>query len=169
MVLLMNDILKSYTQKEIEELALKQLETENVVTQEILKIERIDKEYKKHNRNAVLNALANGSMIAVFIGIILNSNSNIANFGTDDILNIFNDLSDKLSILPKSEILIGVYSKMFNCLNLIIEKIGLIGIILANKSIKFVIKSVGDIRKSQQLKSELLYLKEQLKEKEFTK
>lgn len=165
----MNDILKSYTQKEIEELALKQLETENVVTQEILKIERIDKEYKKHNRNAVLNALANGSMIAVFIGIILNSNSNIANFGTDDILNIFNDLSDKLSILPKSEILIGVYSKMFNCLNLIIEKIGLIGIILANKSIKFVIKSVGDIRKSQQLKSELLYLKKQLKEKEFTK
>lgn len=165
----MNDILKKYTQEEIEKLALKQLENKEFSSEVTLKIEKIDKEYKKHNRTAVINALANGSMIAIFVGIILNSESNIADFDTDAVMNIFDDLTVKLSILPKSEILIGVYSKMFDGLNLIIEKMGLVGFILATKSIKFVMSSVKDVRKSIQLKNELLYLEEQLKEKEFTK
>ena len=165
----MNEILKKYTKEEIEKLALKQVECEEVFSEETLKIEKIDKEYKKHNQTAVINALANGSMIAIFIGIILNSESNIADFDTDTIIDIFDDLTIKLSLLPKSEILIGVYSKMFDGLNLIIEKIGLVGLVLATKSIKFVMNSTKDVRKSIQLKNELVYLEEQLKEKEFTK
>ncbi len=70
------------------------------------------------------------------------------------------------SNLPKSDALIAVYTKMFDGINYIIDKIGLMGIILASKSIKFILTSVKDVRKSLLIKNELNELKNKLENKE---
>lgn len=160
----MNDILKNYSQEEIEELAIKELENENNQTK--FKITKIDKEYKKHNKQAITRAIVNGTIILLCVGIVLSSDSNLSNFGTEDLSNIFNNITEMASNLPKSDILVAVYAKMFDRINYIIDKIGLMGIILASKSIKFILTSVKDVRKSTLIKNELNELKNKLENKE---
>lgn len=77
----MKDILDGYSKEEIEALAIKQLESNNK-EEDILKIEKIDKEYKRHNSKTVTKAIINGATIFLCIAIVLNSDSNISNFGT---------------------------------------------------------------------------------------
>ena len=55
---------------------------------------------------------------------------------------------------------------MFDGINYIIEKIGLMGIVLATKSIKFILTSVKDARKTLKMKQELRELKESIEEME---
>ncbi len=160
----MNDILKNYSKEEIEELAIKELENES--DQTIFKITKIDKEYKKHNKQAVTRAIVNGTIILLCAGIVLSSDSNFSNFETKDLSNMFDTITEMVSNLPKSDVLIAVYAKMFDGINYIIDKIGLIGIILALKSIKFILMSVKDVRKSLLIKTELNELKNKLENKE---
>ena len=157
----MNDILKEYTKEEIEALAIKQIENNNLEENSTLKIIKIDKEYKKHNRQAVTRAIINGSIILLCAGIVLSSNSNISSFGTEELKNIFDSFTQSVSNLPlpKSDLLVAIYTKMFDGINYIIEKIGLMGIVLATKSIKFVLSSVKDTRQTLKMKKELLDLK----------
>ena len=149
----MNDILKNYSQEEIEELAIKELENENNAA--TFKITKIDKEYKKHNKQAITRAIINGTIILLCTGIVLGSDSNLSDFGTEDLTNIFNNITEMATNLPKSDILVATYAKMFDGINYIIDKIGLIGIILASKSIKFILTSVRDVKKSIAIKNEL--------------
>lgn len=160
----MNDILKNYSQEDIEELAIKELENEN--NQTTFKIVKIDKEYKKHNKQAITRAIFNGTIILLCAGIVLGSDSNLSNFGTEDLSNIFNNMTEIASTLSKSDILVAVYTKMFDGINYIIDKIGLMGVILASKSIKFVLSSVRDVKKSLVIKKELNELKNKLENKE---
>lgn len=164
----MNDILKNYTQEEIEALAIKQIENNNLEENSTLKIIEIDKEYKKHNRQAVKRAIFNGSVILLCVWIVLNSNSNISSFGTEDLKNIFDSFTQLVSNLPlpKSDLLAAFYAKMFDGINYIIEKIGLMGIVLATKSIKFILSSVKDTRQTLKMKQELLDLKESIEKME---
>ncbi|MCI8347736.1 MAG: hypothetical protein HFJ12_07345 [Bacilli bacterium] len=100
--------------------------------------------------------------------VVLNSDSNISNFGTEDLTNIFDNISKSISYLPKSDVLVAVYSKLFEGINYIIDKIGLMGIVLATKSIKFVLSTVKDTRQTLKMKRELLDLKQSIEEKEKT-
>lgn len=161
---MMNDRLKNYSQEEIEELAIKELENEKSET--TFKITKIDKEYKKHNKQAVRTAIVNGTMILLCTGVVLGSDSNLSNFGTEDLLNIFNNIIEIAPSFPKSDILIGIYAKMFDGINYIIDRMGLMGIILASKSIKFILTSVGDIKKSLLIKQELNELQKKLENNE---
>lgn len=162
----MNEILNGYTQEEIEELAIKQLEVEDENL--TLKIEKIDKDYKKFNKKAVMKAILNGSIILAFSGIVLSSDSKISEFGTEDLTNIFNRLTEVVSYLPKSDILISLYAKMFDGINFMIDKMGLMGLVLATKSIKFVLSTIKDTKKSLEMRRELLELEAKLNNKEKT-
>ena len=154
----MNEILKDYSKEEIEALALKQLEVEENENIE-LKVTKIDKEYKKHNKRAVIKAIINASTIILFAAVILNSESSLSRFGTEDISDLINSITSNLEFLPFSEIINGVYAKMFEILNSIIDKIGIMGIVLASKSIKFVLSSFKDTKKSIDMKKEMEVLK----------
>lgn len=156
----MKEILQNYTKEEIEALALKQLENEN--NEEILKVEKIDKEYKKHNKRAVMRAIINGSMIMIFSGIIMNSEADLASFGTEDISNIIDSITSNLEFLPGSEIINYVYAKMFEGLNKLIDQIGIMGLIIASRSIKFVLSSFKDTKKSLDMKKEIQILKDKI-------
>ena len=160
----MNDILKNYTQEEIEELALKSLETE--ATETTLQITKIDKDYKKHNQQAVTRAIMNGATILVCASIVLSSDSNLSSFGTEDLANLFHQITEIASYLPKSDILVAVYTKLFDGVSAIIDKIGLVGILLACKSINFILTSVKDIKKTFIMKEELKELKQKLEQQE---
>lgn len=162
----MNDKLKDYSQEEIEELALKQLESNGFEENISLKIEKIDKKYKQHNKDAIKKAIINGSIILLCAGVTLNSDSNIANFGTEDLKNIFDGITNAVSLLPMSEPLVAVYTKMFDGINSIIDNLGLAGIILASKSIKFVLSTVKDTKQTLKIRKELLDLKQAIGEDE---
>lgn len=162
----MKDILDGYSKEEIEALAIKQLESNNK-EEDILKIEKIDKEYKRHNSKTVTKAIINGATIFLCIAIVLNSDSNISNFGTEELSNLFNSIMDLVSFLPKNEILIATYTKLFDGVNQIIDKLGLMGIVLANKSIHFLLSTIKDTKKSFKIKKELLGLKAIIDEKEY--
>lgn len=164
----MNDLLKDYSQQEIEGLAIKQLENNNFEENIPIKIKKIDTEYKRHNKKAITKAILNGSIILLCASIVLNSDSNISNFGTEDLTNIFDNIVQTVSTLPKSDVLVAVYTKMFDGINFIIDKIGLMGIILATKSIKFVLSTVKDTKKTLKMKKELLDLKQSIEEKNIT-
>lgn len=164
----MNDILKDYSQEEIEALAIKQLESNGFEENTSLKITNIDKEYKKHNKQAITKAIINGSIILLCAGVVLSSDSNLSSFGTEDLTKVFDNITKSASSLPKSDVLVAVYTKMFEGINYIIDKIGLIGIVLATKSIKFVLSTVKDTRKTLKMKKELLNLKKSIEEKEIT-
>lgn len=74
---------------------------------------------------------------------------------------------DLVSFLPKNEILIATYTKLFDGVNQIIDKLGLMGIVLANKSIHFLLSTIKDTKKSFKIKRELLDLKAIIDEKEY--
>lgn len=161
----MNDILKGYTQEEIEAFAIRQLENNDLEENTTFKITKIDKEYKKHNQRAVSKAIINGSTILLCAYIVLSSDSNISSFGTEDLQNIFDSMTQLVSYLPKSDLLIAIYTKMFDGLNYIIDKMGLVGIILATKSIKFLLSTVKDAKQTLRMRRELLELKKVFEEK----
>ena len=159
----MNNILDGYSKEEIESLAIKQLQDNEQET--ILKIEKIDKEYKKHNKQAVMRAVKNGAIIVMFVGIVLSSDSNISRFGTEDITAIFDRVIQFASELPESEMLVATYTQVFDTFIKVVDKIGLMGIILASKSINFVSSTLKDTTKSVKIKKELLELKQMLENK----
>lgn len=154
------DILEGYTQEEIEELAREQLRHGTSDDNLPLQIIKIDKEYKKHNKQAVSKAIKNGVTILICAGVVLNSNSNLANFGTEELSNIFNNIIQYASYLPLSDFPIAVYTKLFEGINQVISSIGLIGILLATKSIKFLLTTLKDGKKSLELKQDLKVLEE---------
>jgi len=160
---MINDILNSYTREEIETLALKQLEIQK---EDILKIKKINKEYKEHNKKSIYKAITNGTMILLIAGIVMTTNTKISDIGTNEILNVLNDLSDKLSALPKSEIIVDSYTKSYEILNLIVEKLGLLGIVLISKTINWIINSINDSTKSIKMKHEIEKLQEKINEYE---
>lgn len=162
-----NEILKDYSQEEIEALAIKQLENDDFEGDMTLKITKIDKEYKRHNTKAITKAIINGTFILICAGIVLNSDATLSNFGTDDLMNVFNKITQSISFLPGSDIISAVYTKMFDDISSIMDKMGLMGIILASKSVKFVLSTVKDTKKTVKIKKELSDLKKTIEEKQL--
>ena len=136
----------------------------NNIIEIILKITKIDREYKKHNKQAVAEAIKNGTIILLCTGIVLNSDSNISNFGTQDLSNLFNSIIEFAEYLPKSELLVAFYTKTFDGINQIIDNIGLMGLILATKSVNFILSTIKDVNKTLKIKKELLQLEKKLNE-----
>ncbi len=162
-----NEILKDYSQEEIEALAIKQLENDDFDEDIPLKITKIDKEYKRHNTKAITKAIINGTIILTCAGIVLSSDATLSNFGTDDLMNVFDKITQSMSFLPGSDTFIAVYTKMFDGISSIIDKMGLMGIILASKSVKFVLLTIKDTKKTIKIKKELSELKKTIEEKQL--
>lgn len=159
--------LEDYTKEEIEALALKSLKTSETEEEHLnLKITNIDKEYKKHKKESVKRALKNGTAILIIVTAILNSNADISSFATEDLSILFNNISvsiiDFASYLPASDLLVIIYAKMFEGVDFVINKLGIVGLLIASKSVKFVIHSFKDTKKGAQIKAELAELKEKL-------
>ncbi len=167
----MNNILDDYSQEEIEALALKQLESDSdkKIEETSMSIVKIDKEYKKHNSNAVKKAVFNGSVILLCAGIFLNADPNILEFGSEDLTFLYENVINTISGLPKSDILIAVYSKMFEGINNIVDEIGIVGLVLVIKSFKFVVSTVSDGKKALKMKKELSDLTKILEEEKQKK
>lgn len=164
----MNEILKSLSQEEIESLAIKQLESPMFEDEASLKIIKVDKEYKKHNKKAVAKAIMNASIILIFAGIVISSDSNISSFGTKELSEVFDNVLNTVSFLPQSDIIVAVYTTMFEGINKTIDTIGLMGLIIAVKSVNFVLSTFKDTKQSLKIKKELTELKEKLEAKEIT-
>lgn len=156
----MKNVLLNYSQEEIEQLALKQLEIENKEDNN-LKIVKIDKEYKKHNIKSVTKALANASIILFGMSIVMNSNTNMSEININDIIDFANNMVAKLPFLSQKQedIVLGIYSKMFDGLSNVISELGLIGIILVSKSIRLVSSITKDTVNGIKMKKELEVLK----------
>lgn len=162
----MDDVLKGYSQEEIELLAAKQLEESTLEETAALKIVKIDKEYKKHNSKAITNAIINAGVILVLTSIVFNSESNMAKFGSNDISLLFDDILNLFQKITDSELLLMIYSKTFDGLTAVIDKIGLMGLVLATKSYKMIMQTVKDTKKTLKMKKEINDLKEILDKKE---
>lgn len=166
----MNDILKNYSQDEIELLALQQLEEGTLEETATLKIVKIDKEYKKHNSKAITSAIINAGVILLLSSIVLNSESNMARFSVDDISLLFDDILNQVQKITDNELLLTIYAKMFDSVNAIIEKIGLIGLILVTRSCKLILQTVKDTKKTLKMKKELKELQQIVEKKDnYTK
>ena len=158
----MNDILKEYSQEEIEQLAIQQLENNDL--EDEAKIVKIDKEYKQHNKKAVMRAITNGFIIFVFVEIALHTDPSASKIDTDSIMNSIEKLYSAIPLINTDAIL-AVYAKMFDMMNNIIDKIGIFGMILSTKSIKFVVNTLGDTKKSIKMKKEIEELQKKIDER----
>ena len=98
---------------------------------------------------------------------MLSSDATLSNFVNDDFMNVFVKITQSMSFLPGSVILIAVYTKMFDGISSIIDKMGLMGIILASKSVKFVLSTIKDTKKTIKIKKELSELKKTIEEKQL--
>lgn len=156
----MNDILKNYTQEEIEQLAIMAINNNEIEESVPLKIEKIDKEYKKHNNKAVTKAIFNASIIILGSYILLTTDSNVSRFSMEEINVLFEKLIELVSYLPKSELLVETYTMTFDKLSMLIEKLGIVGMLLFSKSISFILTTIKDSKKSIKIKKELSELKE---------
>ena len=165
-----SDVLKNYTDEEIREFATKYLirgEPELGANDEY-KITQINKQYRNHNTKAIGKAVLNTSLILGLTAIVMNSDSNMANFGTSDILSVMNSLElgamNLASSFPSliSDIVTPIYSHTFDGINRAIAPMGVIGIVLATKSVKLVTNSLKDSKKANDMKKEMTLLKEQL-------
>lgn len=156
----MNDILKDYTQEEIERLAIMAINNNEIEESVPLKIEKIDKEYKKHNNKTVTKAIFNASIIILGSYILLTTDSNVSRFSMEEINVLFEKLVELVSYLPKSELLVEMYTMTFDKLTMLIEKLGIVGMLLFSKSISFILTTLKDSKKSIKMKKELSELKE---------
>lgn len=145
----MNELLKNYTQEEIENLAVKQLESEKAT---VYRIQKIDKDYKKHHAKAVGRALYNGVIIVALAGIVVQTGTDLAKFNTGDIVKSLNGMTHYLSQLPYSERLVQSFQNFSREGSKIIQGIGLGGLILLSRTTSFIRNIVRDTRISKHLK-----------------
>jgi hypothetical protein len=158
------EILDLYTQEEILDLAKKQLsQGKNEVAQLEFSITKIDKDYKIHNAKAITKALVNGGLVILFASIILNSNSDVSRFGNQDLINLVDSIAAKMNFSPFAKNMNEIiYPFTFGLLNNLIEKLGIIGLVIAVKSMKLITNSVNDARKSIIMRNELNLLNEKM-------
>ena len=159
--------LEQYSQEEIEALARKYLENQEYEKSELsLKITKVDKEYKKHNKKAISSAIINGTMILAVSTILMRSETNIADMGNTQILGMMDQVQnfgeEILSFISISDFSVVLYTKLMGALDYAVEQVGIVGIALASKSVSFVLKSIGNTAKSLKIKKELNELKDLL-------
>jgi hypothetical protein len=160
------EIKELYTEEELFELAKKQLlQDKNNNDSLEFSIKKVDKEYKNHNKKAITRAVLNGGFVVLFTAILLRSNSNLSTFGSEDLINLVNDLNSKILFLPyMKQVNDVIYPFTFGLVNNIIDKVGIIGLILSIKSIKLIITSIKDSKKAMIMKNELDMLQIKLEE-----
>ena len=163
------DVLEGYTSEEIEELARKHIEYQKKEGKELrLKISKIDKNYRKHNERAVIRAITNGTMIIGLSAVLMKSNINISEFGNDTITELINQSYEWINQLtdniPMGDMVSTIYAKIMGILETAVDKVGIIGIVLANRAVSFVTDTVKDGVKTIKTKKEINMLKDKLHE-----
>ena len=99
--------------------------------------------------------------------LVFSSNSTISSFGKEDLINSIDELQNLIPNLPFIEYLNMVYSYLFNGIKGLVDKLGIMGLLLASKSINFVLTSIKDSKRVMNIKEEINLLEEELsKEKE---
>lgn len=163
------DVLEGYTSEEIEEIARKHIESQRTERKELrLKISKIDKNYRKHNEQAVIRAISNGAVIIGLSAILMKSNINISEFGNDTVTELINQsyewINQLTNNIPMGDMASTIYAKMMGILEIAIDKFGIFGIALANRAVSFVTDSIKDGIKTIKTKKEINMLKDRLHE-----
>ena len=132
-----------------------------------LKIVKIDKKYKANNKEIISSAVLNVTMITMIIGMLLKSDKSLQSLGTDNVNQLLEEVNNYLlSMMAKvdsSDMMATMYLKLYNILEEVINKIGIMGIVLANVALSFVTKTISKGYKSTQLKKEKEKLEEKIK------
>lgn len=160
----MDEKLNGLTDDEIRNLAKKQLELQNQEQEELeLKIVSMDKEFKKEKSNVITKAIYNGMFVALMSYLVLTSESQISDFETTNLIDSAQNLADNLTTafqnIPTFEIATVILSKGIEGINYIIEKVGIMGYVLANRSINLVLGTVKNSIKVNKIKREIDELK----------
>ena len=163
------DVLDGYTTEQIEELARKYIENRNVEKKELkLKIAKIDKNYRKHNERAVITAITNGTVIIALAAVFMKSDINISEFGNDRVMQLINEsyewVNQIADNIPMGDMVSTIYAKLMGVLEIVIDKIGVIGIILANRAISLATNTVKNGIKTVKMKKEMEEIREKLRE-----
>ncbi len=94
--------------------------------------------------------------------LVFSSNSTISSFGKEDLINSIDELQNLIPNLPFIEYLNMVYSYLFNGIKELVDKLGIMGLLLASKSINFVLTSIKDSKRVMNIKEEINLLEEEL-------
>ena len=126
---------------------------EGYTTEEIQAIAR------KHNERAVINAISNGAIIMVLSTILMRSDINISEIADDKITEIINEsyqwINQIADNLPMGDMVSSIYAKLMGIMEMAIDKVGVIGITLASKSVSFVMDTITDGTKTVKMKKEI--------------
>lgn len=163
------DVLEGYTTEEIQEIARKHIESRRTERKDlILKINKIDKEYRKHNEHAVIRGITNGTLIIALSAVLMRNDMNISEIANDKIIQMINESYERINQItdniPMGEITSVVYAKVMGIAEVAIEKIGIVGIILASKAVSFVTDTVSDGIKTVKMKKEMNSIRDKIEE-----
>ena len=161
------DVLDGYTTEQIEEIARKHIENRNAEKKELkLKITKIDKDYRKHNERAIITAVTNGTVIIALAAVLMKSDINISEVGNDRVMQLINEsyewVNQITDNIPMGDMASTIYAKLMGVLEIVIDKIGVIGIILANRAISFVTSTIKDGVKTVKMKKQINELERKL-------
>ena len=161
------DALDGYTTEQIEELARKYIENRSTEKKELkLKITKIDKDYRKHNERAVITAITNGTVIIALAAVIMKSDINISEFGNDRVMELINEsyewVNQITDNIPMGDMASTIYTKLMGVLEIVIDKIGIVGIALANRALSFITSTVKDGVKTVKMKKQINELERKL-------
>ncbi len=152
--------MENLTKEQIEQLAMKQLEERDEWE---LEIKKIDKDYKKNNKNIISYAIGNASMIILLTGVFFSSDLDLTEFGTERAITLIDELSNWLGNIMDDFLLDDkasiIFMKLMNILEIIIDRIGIVGVVLANRAISLITNVISKGIKSDKMKKEIEKLK----------
>lgn len=135
-----------------------------------LEIVKIDKEFKKNNQKLITSAVGNVLGISLIVGMVLNSDKGIQNFGGNQVSALIEEMNNFLVPLMDKvdplDLMSATYMRFIGFLEEIINKFGIIGIGLASKAFTFITGTIKKGIKSKQLKDEKAVLEQKIKEYE---
>ena len=163
------DVLEGYTTEEIQELARIHLGQQEKDRQEWnLKIKKIDKKYKEHNKRSVINAISTGSIIVALSIVFMKSDVNISDFWSQELYNMLSGFNSEFVELmkkfPFGDLGASIYTKIMTGLETFIDDYGIMGAILASRSVSFITSTISNASKSIKMKRELNELQNKLEE-----
>ena len=99
-------------------------------------------------------------------GARMKSDINISEFGNDRVIQLINEsyewVNQITDNIPMGDMASTIYAKLMGVLEIVIVKIGVIGIILANRAISFVTSTVKDGVKTVKMKKQINELERKL-------
>ena len=168
------EILSTKTPEEIEKLAMDAINHEEHRYEfkeiERLKILKLDKnaKYSEEGSQMIRYAIGNALVLLLVAFIITHYDINIASFDTNTFSNLYSEIVNKIPFLSSDNNMNHayniIYSLLYNGVNQIISKIGLLGFILAGRATSLVIELFRGTIKELKIKKDIKEIDERINE-----